>query len=221
MNIIIFLLLISICIGLIYLVHKYFSKNEFYLLAIIYCILSFLMSFKIVDLFGVSINLGIIFMTGLLAILYYFINRYDKKESSKLIVTVSIVTIIFAIFLIINSFIIPSLNDKSSAIYENLIFNNVVILILFPISTIITLLLSNYSYSDLKDEKSKKLVKELLATVGITFVNTFIFIYFSYAFIIRFDTSILITLDNYLVMTIIMIMYILIINKIFKVKKVK
>ena len=43
---VLFLLFIVICIGLIYIVHKYFGKYEFYFLGIVYTVISFLMSFK-------------------------------------------------------------------------------------------------------------------------------------------------------------------------------
>lgn len=221
MSIVIFLLLISICLGLIYLVHKYLGKSEFYILAIIYSILSFIMSFKLVNIFGVDINLGIIFSSGLLVILYYFINRYGKGEDKKLITTIGISTILFGIILILNTIIVPSLSDKNSIIYQSLIFDNIPILILYPISLIGTLIFSSYIFNELKKEVSYRLVKTLLTVVGIVFADVFIFIYFSYAFIIKFDTSIMIALGNYLFKTIITIMYILIINKIFDVKKVK
>lgn len=221
MSIVIFLLLISICLGLIYLVHKYLGKSEFYILAIIYSILSFIMSFKLVNIFGVDINLGIIFSSGLLVILYYFINRYGKGEDKKLITTIGISTILFGIILILNTIIVPSLSDKNSIIYQSLIFDNIPILILYPISLIGTLIFSSYIFNELKKEDSYRLVKTLLTVVGIVFADVFIFIYFSYAFIIKFDTSIMIALGNYLFKTIITIMYILIINKIFDVKKVK
>lgn len=221
MSIVIFLLLISICLGLIYLVHKYFGKSEFYILAIIYSILSFIMSFKLVNIFGVDINLGIIFSSGLLVILYYFINRYGKGEDKKLITTIGISTILFGIILILNTIIVPSLSDKNSIIYQSLIFDNIPILILYPISLIGTLIFSSYIFNELKKEYSYRLVKTLLTVLGIVFADVFIFIYFSYAFIIKFDTSIMIALGNYLFKTIITIMYILIINKIFDVKKVK
>ena len=221
MSIVIFLLLISICLGLIYLVHKYLGKSEFYILAIIYSILSFIMSFKLVNIFGVDINLGIIFSSGLLVILYYFINRYGKGEDKKLITTIGISTILFGIILILNTIIVPSLSDKNSIIYQSLIFDNIPILILYPISLIGTLIFSSYIFNELKKEDSYRLVKTLLTIVGIVFADVFIFIYFSYAFIIKFDTSIMIALGNYLFKTIITIMYILIINKIFDVKKVK
>ena len=221
MSIVIFLLLISICLGLIYLVHKYLGKSEFYILAIIYSILSFIMSFKLVNIFGVDINLGIIFSSGLLVILYYFINRYGKGEDKKLITTIGISTILFGIILILNTIIVPSLSDKNSIIYQSLIFDNIPILILYPISLIGTLIFSSYIFNELKKEDSYRLVKTLLTVLGIVFADVFIFIYFSYAFIIKFDTSIMIALGNYLFKTIITIMYILIINKIFDVKKVK
>ena len=71
---VLFLLFIVICIGLIYIVHKYFGKYEFYFLGVIYTVISFLMSFKLINIFGLNINPSIIFSSGLLAILYYFIN---------------------------------------------------------------------------------------------------------------------------------------------------
>ena len=221
MSIVIFLLLISICLELIYLVHKYLGKSEFYILAIIYSILSFIMSFKLVNIFGVDINLSIIFSSGLLVILYYFINRYGKGEDRKLITTIGISTRLFGIILILNTIIVPSLSDKNSIIYQSLIFDNIPILILYPISLIGTLIFSSYIFNELKKEDSYRLVKTLLTVVGIVFADVFIFIYFSYAFIIKFDTSIMIALGNYLFKTIIVIIYILIINKIFDVKKVK
>lgn len=76
----VFLLLVGICIGFIYIVHKYFSKSEFYLLGIIYTIISFLMSFKLINIFGMDVNPSIIFTSGIFMIIYYFINRYDVKE---------------------------------------------------------------------------------------------------------------------------------------------
>ena len=50
MSMVIFLLLICICLGLIYIVHRYFDKHEFYILTIIYSVLSFIMSFKLLIL---------------------------------------------------------------------------------------------------------------------------------------------------------------------------
>ena len=202
MSIVIFLLLICICLGLIYIVHRYFDKHEFYILAIIYSVLSFIMSFKLVNIFGIDI-------------------RYGKGEDKKLITTIGVSTILLGIILLLNTFIVPSLGDKNSIIYQELILNNLPILILYPISLIGTLLFSSYTFNELKKENGKRLIKTILTVVGILFADVFVFIYFSYAFIIRFDTSMMITLSNYLVKSIVTVIYLLVVNKMFEVKKVK
>lgn len=220
-SILVFVLLICICLGLIYIVHKYFGKNEFYILAIIYSILSFIMSFKLVNILGIDINLGIIFSSGLMIILYYFVNRYGKGEDKRLITLVGISTLLFGIILILNSFIVPSLNDSNSIMYQDLIFDNMPILILYPISLVGTMVLGSYTFNELKKESSKRLIKTILTIIGVIFADVFVFIYFSYAFIIRFDTSMMITLGNYLVKCIICVSFILACDKLFDVKKVK
>ena len=177
---VLFLLFIVICIGLIYIVHKYFGKYEFYFLGVIYTVISFLMSFKLINIFGLNINPSIIFSSGLLAILYYFIKRYDVKEYKKFSLLVLITNVVLYMFLLSNAFMIPSIYDKTSSLYQSLVLDNLVM-----------------------------------------FIITFIFIYFSYAFLIRFDKAIIIAIENYFIKSIIMIIYVFIINKILNVKKVK
>jgi hypothetical protein len=81
--------------------------------------------------------------------------------------------------------------------------------------------LSEYCFKELKKEKSKKNIKTILTVFGIVFIDVALFIYFSYAFIIRYDIAIEIAIDNYLVKVGIMLIYILIVNKLFMVRKVK
>lgn len=221
MGVLIFILLILIAIGLIYIVHRYLGKKEFYLLAIIYSIISFMMSFKIIKIFGLDINMGIVFSSSLVMILYYFIYKYDKSDAKKIIITMIVSTLMCAIFLILNSFMISSLYDTMSVLYQNLILNNIALIGLYPISLALTLFLSNYCFSELKGVSDKKIFKSILVIIGIAFIDTFIFIYFSYAIIIRFDIAMVMALGNYLLKTVIMIIFFLIINKLFEVRKVK
>lgn len=221
MGVIIFLLLSIICIGSIYIVHKYFDKNEFYFITIIFCIVSFLMSFKLIKVFGIEINPSIIFGSGIIAILYYFVNKYNVKELKKIkrIIFISIITL--ELFMVSSAFMIPSIYDVIGSNYDSLVFDNIPIIILYPISLFITLYLGGYCFEEFKHVEKNKYIKLLLIIVGIIFIDTFIFIYFSYAFLIKFDSSIMITLGNYLVKTIITFIFIILINKIIKVKKVK
>ena len=170
MDILIFVLLMAICMGIIYFVHRYFGKNEFYLLAIVYSIISFVMSFKIVHLLA---------------------------------------------------FMIPSLYDKMSAMYQGLILDNLAIVIMYPISLTITLFLCNYAFNELLQVKEKRALRMILVLVGITFIDVFIFIYFSYAIIIRFDIAMKIAISNYLLKCLIVVSYFLIVDKLFMIRKVK
>ena len=207
MSIAVFFLLTAICLGLIYVVHKYFGKEQFYLLGIIYSILSFVLSFKLVNILGVDINANIIFSSGLFLMLYYFVNRYNEKESRKFIFTVITVTLMCICFLIVTAVMTPSIYDKMS--------------ILYPFSLCVSLFLSEYCFIEMKKEDSKKNIKTIFTIFGITFIDIALFIYFSYAFIIKFDTAVGIAIDNYLIKVCIMIVYVLIVNKLFMVRKVK
>ena len=221
MNIVVFILLMIICIGSVYIVHKYFGKSEFYLLAVIYSIMSFLMSFKMINIFGININCSIIFESGILTILYYFINRYSANEVKKYFITIVVSTVVCELFLITTSFIVPSIYDKMSTFYEDLITTSTAIFVFYPISLIISLVLSGYAFKEIKSIKENKLVKMIIILIGIMFIDTLLFIYFSYAFIIRFDTSLIITLDNYIIRVLVMVTFILITSRLLRVKKVK
>ena len=221
MNGLIFLLLIVICIGLIYVVHRYFDKHELYLLSIVYSIISLILSFKLITIFGLKINMSIIFISGLLGILYYFINRYDGSETKKYFITVMISTLSVILLMLISSIMTPSMYDESIVMIKDLMFDNWPILVLYPVSLTITLLLCCYCFKELKKDKVKKNLKMIFTLVGITFIEVFIFIYFSYAIIIKFSDALLIAIDNYFIMVIVMIGMLLLINKILKVKKVQ
>lgn len=221
MNIVVFLLLLSISIGSIYIVHKYFGKNEFYLLAVMYSVIAFLMSFKIITIFGINVNCSIIFEAGIFTILYYFVNRYNVDETKRYFATVIISTLVCELFLVTTSFMIPSIYDKMSVLYNDFVVHNSAILLFYPISLTITLMLLNYAFKELKKVNEKKIIKMIATLIGIMFIDSLLFIYFSYAFIIRFDISLAITLDNYLARMFIIIIFILLAKRLLRVKKVK
>ena len=129
MNIGIFLLLMAICMGLMYIVHKYFGKEQFYLLGIIYSIVSFILSFKLINIFGVDINANIIFSSAILLILYYFVNIYNYKESRKFIFTILGISLMCMCIFMLTAFMIPSIYDKMSIFYQRMVLDNLAIVI--------------------------------------------------------------------------------------------
>lgn len=221
MSVGIFLLLIIICIGLIYIGHKYFDRGELYLLAVLYSTISFLMSFKTINVFGMDINSSIIFSSGLMMLLYYFVNKYSKKYAYKMIATSMVSTVSLIIFMIISAIIVPSIFDTFTIDYQYMVLENIPILVLYPISLFITLLLSSYCFLELKPVKKNKTFKTIITIIGLVFVDVFVFIYFSYTFLIDFKNSLGISIENYLLKVFIEIVFVLLLNVIFKVKKVK
>ncbi len=221
MNGVVFLLLFVICIGLIYIVHRYFGKHEFYLLTVIYSIISFMMSFKLITILGININMSITFSSGLIMMMYYFVNRYDNVEINKYIITIMMSVLSSIIIILLGSIMIPSIYDENLILFKDLFFDNLAIIILYPIALFITLILSSYSFKELKKVDKNRTAKTVLTLVGIIFVDVFVLIYFSYAFIIKFDDSILIAIGNYFVKIIVITIMYLLLNKIMRVKKVK
>ena len=217
----IFLITMIICFVLFYVVYKYFGKHEFYLLSIIYSILSFIFSFKLISILGLNINTSIIFCSILILMLYHFISRYGKDEYKKYIMTIFLSTIAAEIFMVINALVIPSIYDEKIGLFQNLLFENWSIFVLYPIVLLIVLLLGSYSFNELKSDDRNRSVKMIVTIVGISFIYTFSFVYFSYAFLIRFTEALLISLDNYLIMINIMIAYYLCYIKLIKRRKVK
>lgn len=221
MSEIIFITLLALCIGLVYIVHKYFGKEEFYLLTIIYMIISLITSFKIIKVFGIDINANAIFYLGILTIIYYFVNRYSYAEVKRFLFMIIMFSMVSSIFLILASLYVPSIYDLFGSSYTNLILSNGLLVVLHLGCLVFTSLLSFYCFNLLKIEKEKRLVKVLITNVGLLFIDSFLFSYFGYAFTIHFSIALRISLNNYLIRVIIMVIYFILINKIFGVKKVK
>lgn len=217
----IFIILLAISIGLIYIAHKYFGKDELYLLSIIYVVVSLIMSFKIIDVFGIDINSNICVYLGLISLIYYFTNRYSIEESKRLFFIIIITSIVSSIILILAGLYVPSIYDLFGSSYNNLILNNGLIIVLHSGCLILSSLLCFYCFNLLKLEKGKRFFKYVITIVGLLFIDSFLFSYFGYAFTIDFTIALRISINNYLVRVIVMIFYLLLIDKIFKVKKVR
>ena len=221
MSVLVFILLFIIMIGLIYLVHRYLSKSELYLLTLIYGIISFIMSFKMINIFGIYVNGSIIFSTGLIMILYYFINKYNEKEIKRLIISIILSICFIDVLVLINGLIEPSLYNNNYAYFRDMVVNNYIIFILYPICIFISLYLYSYLFKDMKKIKEDKDLKILLPILGFTFIDIFTFVFLTNIIKFRFDISFMIALGNYIVKSFIMIGSIFLIDRIVKIKKVK
>lgn len=217
----VFIIFMFVCVGVIYLVHRYLGKSEAYLLAICYSLIGFITSFKVVTLFGIHINLSIVFVSAMIVLLYYFNRKYEYDDAKNVMFVMIFSTLLSLVLLMVNVFLMPSINDKMGVVYQSLVFDNLAILILYPISLSVALVLANYCFNVIIVEKNKNIVSIILTLIGIVFIYVFLFVYFSYAIIIRFDTAMGIAISSFLVMCLIITLYFLIMDKLFMIRKVK
>lgn len=82
-SIIIVLLLILVSLLLIYSMYKIYDKRGLYFSLVIMNIMSFILSFKIIKIFSLNINLGLIPMISIFTIIYIIINKYSIKDKKK------------------------------------------------------------------------------------------------------------------------------------------
>lgn len=221
MNEIMFVLLYFFIIGFIYIAHRYFGKFEFFLLGILYSIISFVMCFKLITIVGLNVNVGIVFNSFVVGVLYYFINNFDIEDNKKYIFYVMVSTVSCIILLLLGSLMFPSIYDENIVLFKNLIFDNLCIILMYPVSLFMTLILSSYIFGDVKNATRYRTLKLIAYLVSIVLVDVFIGTYLSYSLYVGFDNSSTIAIDNYFVKSIIMIITCLLISRIAKIKKVK
>ena len=113
-SIIIVLLLILVSLLLIYSMYKIYDKRGLYFSLVIMNIMSFILSFKIIKIFSLNINLGLIPMISIFTIIYIIITKYSIKDK-KTILSLSLYTnIITSILILITNYFIPTVSETIS-----------------------------------------------------------------------------------------------------------
>lgn len=219
-SIIIVLLLILVSLLLIYSMYKIYDKRGLYFSLIIMNIMSFILSFKIIKIFSLNINLGLIPMISIFTIIYIIITKYSIKDK-KTILSLSLYTnIITSILILITNYFIPTVSETISISIKGTFEYNYKILILYPI----TILLSQYIiiklFNYLKELQSNIIINITLTYITTGLVYTLVFYLIAYINLIDIKNTIFMGVSSFLIGIIITLLNTLIIDLIFK-KKVK
>ena len=106
MNEFILIIILFITMFTTYLLYKIYEKRGLFFAIVFQNIISFILSFKIVTILKLNINLGIVSILSVLTIMYLFMIKYGKKEINELIKISLYTNVLIAIFLtMINYFI--------------------------------------------------------------------------------------------------------------------
>lgn len=219
-SIIIVLLLILVSLLLIYSMYKIYDKRGLYFSLVIMNIMSFILSFKIIKIFSLNINLGLIPMISIFTIIYIIITKYSIKDK-KTILSLSLYTnIITSILILITNYFIPTVSETISISIKGTFEYNYKILILYPIIILLSQYIIIKLFNYLKELQSNIIINITLTYITTGLVYTLVFYLIAYINLIDIKNTIFMGVSSFLIGIIITLLNTLIINLIFK-KKVK
>lgn len=219
-SIIIVLLLILVSLLLIYSMYKIYDKRGLYFSLVIMNIMSFILSFKIIKIFSLNINLGLIPMISIFTIIYIIITKYSIKDK-KTILSLSLYTnIITSILILITNYFIPTVSETISISIKGTFEYNYTILILYPIIILLSQYIIIKLFNYLKELQSNIIINITLTYITTGLVYTLVFYLIAYINLIDIKNTIFMGVSSFLIGIIITLLNTLIIDLIFK-KKVK
>ena len=220
MSEIIFLILIGITILTTYLLYKLFDKRGLYFSLVILNLMTLILSFKIIEILKLNINLGIVPFIGTLTILYLFVIKYGKKEIKELIKISLYVNVLGAIFLVIINYFIPALTETISINIKATFIYNYKILITYPLIMLLSQYLTIKLYTFVSEIQINKAVCILLTYIITAIIYTTFNYMISYILILSIKDSIYIGISTYIIGLVITLLHILFICCMSKGKKV-
>ena len=221
MSEIIFLIITIISMITIPLAYNYLDKKGLYIMLIIMTILSYLLSFKVLNIWGLSVNANVITTISILEIVYLLIEKETKKNHYNYLFLTIFCLIATAFAILTTSSYIPSINDTLSTNMKGLFIDNYQILIIFPLLLIITEIISPQIYLTLNQIYQNKIISINLIYMVLGLLNSLIFSFIAYASDPSFLSKLNIALATYFIGLIISILYTPIFNYLTSKKKVR
>lgn len=170
----IYILLIEtiICLGLMYILYKLNKIEGLYYYTIIALITSIIGSFKSIEIYNATINLGIIPFSSLF-IISNILTQKNGLDENKKITKILILTLItsFIILNITTLFKCNSLNIINNNTFNNMLFKNTR-LFLTSALIIYLIILNSKLYYNLKKEQNQIWISSVLSSIIIQFITT-------------------------------------------------
>lgn len=219
-SIIIVLLLILVSLLLIYSMYKIYDKRGLYFSLVIMNIMSFILSFKIIKIFSLNINLGLIPMISIFTIIYIIITKYSIKDKKNILSLSLYTNIITSILILITNYFIPTVSETISISIKGTFEYNYKILIIYPIIILLSQYIIIKLFNYLKELQSNIIINITLTYITTGLVYTLVFYLIAYINLIDIKNTIFMGVSSFLIGIIITLLNTLIIDLIFK-KKVK
>ena len=220
MNELLFKIIILLTLLTIFCLSKLYGKQGLIFALIVLDIISFLLSFKIIEVFRLNINLGIVPYIGTLSIIYIYLIKYGPKEIKKNEMICLYTNIMLALLLVIMNYMIPSITETVSINIQGTFEYNYKILIIFPTMMFLSQYIITKLYNFVSQIQSNIPICIILTYIITALVYIIIFYILCYIKVLSISDSLYIGLSTYIVGLIITIINIVFISYIVNSKKV-
>lgn len=205
-------ILIFFCILLISMITIYLSKKVLGNLGLIVTfigmgIISFILTFKYITLSTIQLNSNSITYITMFTSLYLLLEQSEKKEVKKVINLNFLLNIFSAIMLFIMTYYTQSLTDTISINMKNVFFNNYKILIIYPLTTLLSNYILIWSYEKVKNLYDNMFIATVTTYLLIGIIEGLIYTPLVYYHVLNTKTIIQLILSTYMIRLILTVIY--------------
>lgn len=207
MNVLIYMGLLLISMLSLYFFRKLLGNLGLKIVFVLMSITSFILSFKYISLTTINLNSNCITYVTMYSSLYLLLDNTSKEDVKKITNQNFIINIFFSIILYLMTNHTSSITDTIGINIKNVFEVNSIILLTYPIVTLISNYLLIVMY-----EKIKKLYDNMFITTVTTFmligiIEGIIYTTISYYNILNFKTIIELILSTYMIKLILTVIY--------------
>ena len=220
MNIIIYFCILTILTFTIYLMNKLLNNQGLQLALLTMNIISFILTFKFVTFNNISFISNSISYISMYTILYLILEKSTQKEARKIITTNFKINIFLAIMLYLMSYYTQSINDTVGINMTNVFIRNYRILLVYPITTLITSYLTILMYNKIKNLYENMFISTVTTYLAIGLIDIILYIILCYLNLYQTKILIELALSTYMIRLIITVIHSIFLTIVTK-KKVK
>ena len=207
MNFVIYLCILIICILSIYLLKKFLGKNGLIIIFLTSSLLSLILTFKYITISTITVNSNSITYITMFTALYLLLESINKEEVKKITNLNFILTVFASIILYMMSYHVQSLTDSISINMKNVFIANSRMLIVYPITTLLSNYLLIWMYKKIRNLYEIPFITTVTTYLLIGIIEGILFYFSVYLKILTPKTIIKLLLSTYMIRLIITIIY--------------
>ena len=217
----IILILVALSLLTIFCLYKMLDKRGLYFCIVILSLISFVLSFKITNVFKMNVNINVVTMIATTTVMYIFMIKYGHKEIKNLLNVTLYSNVITALLLVIMNYFIPAITETISINMQGTFEYNYKILISFPIIMFLAQFAVAKLYKLVYSLQSNVLLCVGLSHIISSLLYTVLFCTASYINILETKYSLFVGISTYILGLPVLIINLIFINYLLKNAKVK